>query len=120
MNLRELIETSDDLRHEDVTVPEWAGVTLRLSEMNGTLLEEYQAATIAAREGPDGKAQTPVASFVRLLRYSVHDPASGDLVFDDESIAVLYRKSAHVITRLGERALSLNRTEEAAPAAPAA
>lgn len=97
---REAILRADDLKFEDVEVPEWNG-TVRVSMMTGALRDAFAASLQA-----DGK---PAADLYqeKLLVATIIDEA-GAPMFTYDDIAALAKKSAVALDRVVKVAERIN------------
>ena len=93
---RDTILNAEDLKSEDIDVPEWGG-KMRLREMTGADREEY-AEAVSGRASHYREA---------LIAFSAID-AQGNRVFTIEDVEALSRKSDRAIQRLAEAATRLS------------
>jgi hypothetical protein len=98
---RDQILEADDLRREEVEVPEWGGTVL-IAAMNGTVRDAWEQSLI----GPKGKVNIENVR-ARLVAYTAVDE-HGNRVFTEEDIERLGGKSAAVLERLCKVAQRLN------------
>lgn len=94
---REEVFAADDIAYETVDVPEWGG-SLRVRGLTGAERERYEASVgyvKGDRWVPKGNAAA------RLVAMSVVDE-QGRLVFSEEDITKLGRKSAAALRRIVE------------------
>jgi hypothetical protein len=94
---RAAILAADDIKYEDIYVPEWGG-TVRARSLTGTERDQYDAESYRAQQGK-GEA---LADFrVRRVAKSLVD-ADGKRLFSDADLAVLGAKNGAVIDRLDD------------------
>ena len=96
--IRKAVLDADDVLHEDVTVPEWAGVTLRVQGMGHDVQEHFWNDHVRGHEGEEGRLGVATAILICTLR----DPASGALVFTEADWQALGEKHPDVIMRLAK------------------
>lgn len=98
---RDAILTADDIRFEEVPVPEWGG-TVRVRSLIGSERDEYEAAIAG-----DGTKPDLTNLRARLVAKAVVDEA-GKRVFSDADVAKLGMKNAAALNRVFDvvRALS--------------
>ena len=106
---REQILQADDLKTEDVQVPEWGGA-VRVRALSGDQRDAYEAAILIDRD--DGKGGTTVDVRRERLRatlasMSIVDEA-GQPMFTEQDIAALGKKSARALARVVEAAQRLS------------
>lgn len=94
----------DDLRYEDVEVPEWRG-TVRVRMMSGTARDNYEQ-TIIAQRGKDKDSNLANVRAV-LLAYTIVDE-NGELMFTKDDIVQLGKKGIKGINRVFNVASKLN------------
>lgn len=104
--LNQILETSDR-PYEDVVVPEWGNVTLRIRAMSGAERDAWERSITRIE---DGKAVPVTENFRgRLLVRCIVDPETGERVFKDGHADALGEKSGDVLTRLTVIATRLNK-----------
>lgn len=97
---------ADDLKHEEVAVPEWGG-TVRVYELSGTERSQYQASLIEMdTEGKSSRVVLENAD-VRLAALSIRDER-GERLFSLADVEALGRKSARALNRVVEVAQKLS------------
>ena len=103
-DLRSQILNVDDSQVEQVTVPEWGGVTLEIRGLSGKQRAGYFEAAFDLTTG--------TANFERLypdlIIASAHDPETGERVFEATDRDVLNTKSAAALERVGKVAARLS------------
>jgi hypothetical protein len=104
MLTRDQILAADDLKSEDVSVPEWGG-SVRVRSMMATDRDAYEQNMLASR-GADEKANLRNIR-ARLVAFCLIDEA-GERLFSDTEIDALGRKNAAVLDRLFDVASRLN------------
>jgi hypothetical protein len=98
---RSAILGAEDLKHEDVPVPQWGG-SVRVRVMTGTERDEFRT-TIAALGG-----SLPVGKFSAVLLAATCVDASGARLFTMEDIEALHAKSATSLDAPATAAVRLN------------
>jgi len=93
VSIRDQIRAADDLSAELVDIDEWA-VTVEVRSMTG----RQRAAVVRAISGDDDDRLESL--WGEILVACVHDPDSGEPVFDADDLEWLFDKSAAVIDRL--------------------
>jgi hypothetical protein len=103
VSLRDQILAAQDLRHEDVEVPEW-GVKVRVRTLRGEEIDAWVQAHIdekgAPRDGPD--------RMMRIFVACVVDPETEAPLFTLADIPALQKKCATAVSGLAGIALTLN------------
>lgn len=108
MGLRDEILSASDLRYEDVLVPEWGGVTVRVTELHGSDRVAWDDESALERESLGGKQESHLATAARFLRWSLRDPVTGDALFQSGDHQLLAKKSPRVLQRLFAIAVRMN------------
>lgn len=98
--LRDIILAAEDLPHEDVEVPEWKGVTVRVQGLTGTERDAFEARGVHLQQTQKDTEKRLRDFRSRLLAKCLVDPESGERLFGDGDVAKLGGKSATVIVRL--------------------
>lgn len=96
MNLKEKILKANDLTTEQVVVPEW-DVTVHVTSMNAGQRDRFES----SHQG------STVDLRARLLVWTVTD-AQGELLFCEDDVTELTKKSAKAVDRVATVALKLN------------
>lgn len=98
--LRDLILNAEDLPHEDVEVPEWGDILVRVRGLSGTDRDAYEAKAVALKnQGQD--VELRLQDFrTKLVVKCLYDPESDERLFSDKDVAKLGKKSGVVIERL--------------------
>lgn len=91
---------AEDLKHEDVEVPQWGG-TVRIRVMNGEERDEFRAAI--ASDGP-----VPVGKFSAALLAATCVDESGERLFSMDDMKALQAKSAVSLDAPAAVAMRLN------------
>jgi hypothetical protein len=91
---------ADDLKHEDVPVPQWGG-TVRIRVMTGVERDEFRAAI--ASDGP-----VPVGKFSAALLAATCVDESGGRLFTMDDMEALQAKSAASLDAPAAVAMRLN------------
>ena len=102
------ILNADDMPTEEVNVPEWGG-TVIISTMTSTARDAYEAEMYHANKAQNG------GEFVNLRARMVARCArdeQGELLFTDDDIEALGKKSAAALDRCYEVAERLNKFSE--------
>jgi len=107
MSLKDEILAMDDLRTEQVEVPEW-GRTVTLRQLTNEAMDEFIDAVMAGR---DDSSVRITGLKAQLLVASIIDD-NGELVFGPDDVPALQRKSAAALNRLFEVAQRLNNLGE--------
>lgn len=94
------ILASNDLKHEDVHVPDWGGA-VRVRAMTGAERDEFRASI--ASEGP-----APIGQFSAALLVACIVDESGNRLFTADDMAALQAKSAKSIDAPAAVAMRLN------------
>jgi len=99
---KEEILACDDLKYEDVEMPEWGGCVVRLRQMSGA-----EASAFVTSKANDADSAT------RVVAATAIDPTTGKVLFGDtpEEVALLSRKSFSAIFRLAQVAMRINGME---------
>lgn len=98
---RDMILSIDDLKTEDVEVPEW-GVTIRVREMTGTERGLFEKSISKVSTRPDGSTNIEMDAQnlrVQLCAMTMVDD-NGKRLFGDSELKVLGGKSAKAIQRI--------------------
>lgn len=100
--LKEAILNAEDIKHKDVEIPEWGGVTVRVKALNTSQFADYQAKSMAMRQekgsgGVDFQVRNRNA---QLVVQCLYDPESGERIFKDNEAKVLLNKNAGTVNAL--------------------
>lgn len=107
MNLREKILAADDLKWEDVPVPEW-DATVRVRVLTSGERDRWEALAYLDKDG--GKtAVAPEDIRAKLIVFACVDPETNERLFTEEDIAALSKKSGVAMNRLWPVASRLSR-----------
>ncbi|HNB43879.1 MAG TPA: hypothetical protein PLL72_06755 [Burkholderiaceae bacterium] len=98
---RQAIIEADDLKTEDVAVPEWGG-TVRVRTMTGEARDKLGAAMI----GPNGRPDRGKFNLMLVAGSMVDE--NGDPLFGFDEVAELGKKSAQALQRVADVAFRLN------------
>ncbi len=101
---RDEILAADDLRAEDVKVPEWGGM-VRVRELTGTELDAYQASMMSLRDGETIPEMGNMRAKL-VTRAIVGD--DGEPMFTELDIGRLGQKSGVALQRVYEVAARLS------------
>ena len=99
---RASILTAQDLKTQDVEVPEWGG-TVRVRSLTGTVRDAFGRSLL----GPDGNP-SPALYNVKLVAVSVVGE-DGQPLFTLDDLQALGDKSAPVLERIADAAEQLNK-----------
>lgn len=106
---RDQILKADDLKTEDVDVPEWGG-TVRIKMLTGTARDKFEASTV---ENKGGKQRQNLANFrARLIAQCIVTEA-GEVMFNSKDIDELGQKSAKALGRVFDACQKMNGFSEA-------
>lgn len=109
-SLADQILASQDLAFEDVTVPEWDNMRVRICALSGAERDVWQRSIVRIE---DGKPVPVWDNFCgRLLVRCITDPETGDRVFKDGHAEALGKKSGDVLNRLALIALRLSKLSD--------
>jgi hypothetical protein len=92
---------ADDLKIEDVTVPQWGGV-VRIRTMTGQERDEFRAATTTT------EGSTPLGQFFAALLAACIVDEAGERIFSIDDMAALRAKSAQSLDAAAAVAMRLN------------
>lgn len=101
-SLKAMILQSEDRKFEDVEIPEWGGVTVRVKALTDAQLGEHQAKSMALR-GRSGSDDVEVEMRHRrteLLVKCLYDPETDTRIFTDQDAKALSNKNAGVVNAL--------------------
>lgn len=106
---KDQILEADDLRTEDVEVPEWGG-TVRVRSLVGSERDAFEASLIVVRG--NGKREVRLANMrARLVALTVIGE-DGVRVFDETDVKRLGEKSAAALDRVFDAARKLSKMSE--------
>lgn len=114
-NLRDLIVAADDRKYEDVEVPEWGNVKIRVCGLSGTERDAFEAKMVSVRSNKDVDVQLHNHRS-KLLVKCLLDPETDQRIFGDNEVNALGAKSGAVLDRLHDIAVRLSGMDEDAPA----
>jgi hypothetical protein len=97
---KDAILAANDLKHEDVPVPEWGG-TVRVRVMTGVERDEFRAAI-------SGEKQVPIGKFSAALLAATVIDESGARLFSITDVEALQAKSAASMDKPTAVAMRLN------------
>lgn len=101
---RDQILEADDLKREEVKVPQWGGSVL-VSTMNGKARDAWEQSLV------NGKGVNMENIRARLVAYTVVDE-NGNRIFSDADIEALGRKSGAALERVVKVAQRLNKLSD--------
>lgn len=96
---KEQILKSDDLKYEDVDVPEWGG-KVRVGELTAFDRERFEKRVSAAGNNAAGISKQLGDLRASLVASCLRDPHSNERLFSDADVKALNEKSSLVIARL--------------------
>lgn len=100
-SLKARILQAQDRRYEDVEIPEWGGVTVRVKALTDAQLGEYQGKTMALKsKGGDDMELEMRHRRTELLVKCLYDPETNARIFADADARALSAKSAGVVNAL--------------------
>ena len=104
------ILAQDDLKYEDVEIPEWGGAWVRVRTLNASERDHFEAGTIQR----NGRTMTTNMEHIRarLCLLCLVDPETGDRLFSEEDTFPLGGKSAAALDRIFTVAQRLNGMRE--------
>lgn len=105
LNKAEIL-AQDDLRFEDVQIPEWGGAWVRVRSMNASERDRFEAGTVQ-RNGRNVTANLENIR-ARLCILCLVSPESGERLFEEEDTFPLGGKSAAALDRIFTVAQRLN------------
>jgi hypothetical protein len=107
---RDDILKAEDLPFEDVPVPEWGGITVRIRALRASEQDSFTASSTVIEDGPDGKKTVRFVQENQKARYLVRCIVGEDgrRPFADEDAVELGNKSAAALERLYDVARRLN------------
>lgn len=109
---RDQILAADDLKHEDVDVPEWGG-SVRVQELTAGQRDQVETASVAIAKNASGKLapefdKSVLESFrARLAAYSIVDEL-GQRLFTDADMIALGKKSTAAMQRVFNVAMRIS------------
>lgn len=106
MNLREKILAADDLKFEDVPIPEW-DATVRVRALTSGERDRWEALTYLDKKG--GASSAPEDIRAKLIAFSCVDPETNERLFTENDIAALTKKSGVAMNRLWAVASHISR-----------
>lgn len=104
MLTKETILTADDLPRVKVVVPEWGGLEVYVRTMTGAERDRWEIETVPARQ--KAKDHTNIRAMIAALTLC---DEHGNLLFTQDDVEALGRKSAAALDRVVEAASKLNR-----------
>lgn len=101
------------LAYEDVYVPEWDGIWVRMSELTGDELDSWRQGMLRPnrrdRNNMELDPRKLKGQAARLVCISARDPEDGQRIFSELDAPMLLRKGAGAIERLATVARRLSR-----------
>lgn len=101
---KQQIQEADDHEIVDVDVPEWGG-TVRVRSFSGDERDRFEELVSARNKNPGGANYKGVRAF--LVSQVIVDEA-GDLMFSEEDVKPLGRKSSRALSRIFDIACQMN------------
>jgi len=100
--LKEAILNAEDIKYEDVEIPEWGGITVRVKALNAQQLADYQNQSMAMRQekGTGGMDVRIRNRNAQLVVQSLYDPETGERIFKDSEYKMLLTKNAGTVQAL--------------------
>ncbi|MBN8431807.1 hypothetical protein JF535_13195 [Microbulbifer salipaludis] len=98
---------AEDLKHEDVSVPEWGG-SVRVRTMTGSERDQFEAYCISAGKSGVGGLDNVRATVLSLVLVD----EQGNRLFSKRDVDALGRKSVSALDRVFEVAQRLNRLSD--------
>src|SRR5690606_4248016 len=100
-SLKALILSSNDRKFEDVEIPEWGGVKVRVKALTDAQLGEYQGKTMALKSsGGDNVEDEMRHHRTELLVKCLFDADTDTRLFTDTDAKALSQKNAGVVNAL--------------------
>lgn len=103
---REQIIEADDIKTQDVPVPEWGG-DVRIRGLSGSERDEYEAAMVHFAPGTATGRLKLENVRARLVSMTAVDE-NGDRLFTDKDVVLLGKKSGSALDRVFEAAKRLS------------
>lgn len=106
VSLKEAILAAEDIGHEDVEIPEWGGITVRMRGMSSAQADAYQAKRMAMRfkaqqTGDVGAMEVALNDHrAELVAKCMVDPETGRRIFSDSEAKSLAGKNAGIVKGL--------------------
>ena len=94
---RDQIFAADDLKHEDVEVPEWGG-TVRVRALTAGERDQWESSM--AGETKNGQAIKVEDVRAKLIAFAAIDVETGERLFTLDDVTKLSKKSAAAMQRL--------------------
>ena len=101
---REAILGAQDIKVENVKVPEWNDGVVRLRSMPGTDRDKWE--TVVQSKVQDGKVNIDGMKVLLIVSCAIDD--KGDPLFTENDLVELNKKNAKAINRLWEVAARMN------------
>lgn len=102
-SLKDAILAADDIRQEDVPIPEWGGITVRVKGLSDKQVGAHQgrqtAMRVRSQHGGDVEVETRIQR-ASLVVQALYDPATDRRIFDDADAPSLAEKNAGVVNGL--------------------
>jgi len=104
---RDAILTADDLKREEVDVPEWGGSVL-VREMTGTERDQYERRMVQAKGNKPGINLDGLVNMRAWVAVRCIIGEDGKQLFSEKDVAALGRKSAAALDRVYDVATRLS------------
>ncbi|MDA2805701.1 hypothetical protein [Nocardiopsis suaedae] len=102
-SLKEAILAAEDTKQEDIDIPEWGGITVRVKGLSDAQIGAYQAGTTAMRmksqRGGDVELEMR-SQRAKLVVQALFDPDTDRRIFEDSDAPMLAQKNAGVVNGL--------------------
>jgi len=102
--LKELILSAEDIPSEDVEIPEWGGIKVRVKGLTSEQIDQYQAKQIAMRRADNqNNTELHMRNYrAELVAQVLYDPDTDQRIFRDvkEGVRALSKKSSGVVNGL--------------------
>lgn len=100
-SLKALILQAEDRKFEDVEIPEWGGVKVRVKALTDAQLGEYQGKTMALKSSGGDNVEVEMRHRrTELLVKCLFDPDTDTRIFTDADAKALSQKNAGVVNAL--------------------
>jgi hypothetical protein len=103
----ETILDADDLKHEDVDVPEWGG-TVRVQELTGTDRDKFEAGFVGGGSKPTVNTSGLEGFRARLAAAALVNADGKRMFRSDAEVVRLGKKSAAALQRVCDVAMRLS------------
>lgn len=104
--IAEIVAQASDIEHEDMVIPQWGNVTLRIVSMDLAARGAYLEKLIKAREEGDDVEYAQLQA--ELLVRCATDPDDGSKAFALTDVPMLLTKHGAVVNRIANKATILS------------